>query len=162
MEYINIGKIITTHGIKGELKIISTFQEKDQVFKKDFNIYIGNNHQLETINTHRVHKNYNMITLNNYTNINEVLTFLKQNVYVLRSDLEIKDYLLEDIINMDIILNKEILGKITEIIYNKSNILISVTGPKNFYIPYNQEFIKEVDIKNNQVHVNEITKGLII
>ena len=39
--YIYVGKIINTFGIKGELKVSSAFEFKDRVFIKDFNIYIG-------------------------------------------------------------------------------------------------------------------------
>ncbi len=160
MEYINIGKIVNTHGIKGEVRITSQFELKEQVFKKDFNIYIGKEKLKGTINTYRPHKNYDMITFNDYNNINDVLKYLKQEVYVLRSDLEIKDYLIDDLINMEVVLNKVTLGKVGEIIYNKSNTLIYVIGEKNFYIPYNKEFIKSVN--NNVIEVTEITKGLII
>ena len=41
--YIKIGQIVNTHGIKGELKIISDFKYKDKIFVKDFNLYIGKN-----------------------------------------------------------------------------------------------------------------------
>ena len=41
MKFINIGKIVNTHGIKGELRILSDFKYKDKVFKKDFKFYIG-------------------------------------------------------------------------------------------------------------------------
>jgi len=39
--YIEVGKIINTFGIKGELKVVSDFEFKDQVFAKEFTIYIG-------------------------------------------------------------------------------------------------------------------------
>ena len=35
MEYVYVGKITSTHGIKGELKIKSYFKYKDLVFKKN-------------------------------------------------------------------------------------------------------------------------------
>ena len=38
MDYIYIGKIVNTHGIKGELRIISNFEYKELVFQKDVNI----------------------------------------------------------------------------------------------------------------------------
>ena len=36
--YIKIGQIVNTHGIKGELRIISDFKYKDKIFVKDFNL----------------------------------------------------------------------------------------------------------------------------
>ena len=37
MEYIYVGKIVNTHGIKGEIRILSNFDLKEEVFKKNVN-----------------------------------------------------------------------------------------------------------------------------
>ena len=47
MKYIYVGKIVNTHGIKGEIRILSDFLKKDLVFKKDFTLYIGPNKEKE-------------------------------------------------------------------------------------------------------------------
>ena len=39
-EYILVGKLVNTHGIKGEVKILSDFEYKTRVFKKDFKLYL--------------------------------------------------------------------------------------------------------------------------
>ena len=41
MKYIYIGKIVNTHGLKGEIRILSDFKYKDLIFKDNFKIYIG-------------------------------------------------------------------------------------------------------------------------
>ena len=41
MEYIVIGKIVNTHGIKGEVRLLSNFKYKEKVFVPKFTIYIG-------------------------------------------------------------------------------------------------------------------------
>ena len=162
MDYIYIGTITDTHGIKGELRIKSNFEYKDQIFKKDFNIYIGDNKIKETINTYRYHKIYDMVTLYNYDNINQVLKYLKQKVYVLRSDLNInKGYVLDDLINMSIYENNCFLGKVIDIFDNNGNILLNIKGEKEFYIPYNDNFIKKVDINSGKIEVSN-AKDLIL
>jgi 16S rRNA processing protein RimM len=162
MDYIYIGTITDTHGIKGELRIKSNFEYKDQIFKKDFNIYIGDNKIKETINTYRYHKIYDMVTLYNYDNINQVLKYLKQKVYVLRSDLNInKGYVLDDLINMSIYENNNLLGKVIDIFDNNGNILLNIKGEKEFYIPYNDNFIKKVDINSGKIEVSN-AKDLIL
>ena len=83
-DYIKVGKIINTHGIKGELRILSNFQYKDRIFKPNITLYIGENKIPEIIKTYRHHKDYEMVTFNNYNNINEVLKYLKSNVYIKR------------------------------------------------------------------------------
>ena len=41
MEYVNVGKIYTTHGLNGEVKVKSNFNYKDKIYVNGFNFYIG-------------------------------------------------------------------------------------------------------------------------
>ena len=84
-------------------------------------------------------------------------------VYVKREDLELNDeeYVLEEIIGFSVIENDKILGKVREIVYNGSNILLRIEASKNFYIPYRGNFIKKVNVKNGEVMV-ENAEGLIL
>ena len=159
-DYIKIGKIVNTHGIKGELRIISNFEFKERIFKPNTNLYIGDNKILETIKTYRPHKKYDMITFTNYNNINDVLKYLKKDVYLKRKDLLLKDneYIITDLIGKYIVENNNILGKVKEIVYNHNNILLYCEGDKNFYIPLKGHFIKEV--KENII--TEGAKNLIL
>ena len=162
MDYLYIGKIVNTHGIKGEVRIISDFKFKDRIFIKDMNIYIGKNKTKEIINTYRVHKNYDMITMQGYSNINEILHYKGQAVYILRSDLKLNDneYLDEDLINMNVICNNKTVGKVKRIErYSTNNLIVVNNGVKYFLIPFLNDIIK-IDLKKRQIIVEDI-KGLI-
>ncbi|MBR1417048.1 MAG: 16S rRNA processing protein RimM [Bacilli bacterium] len=163
MNYIYIGKIVNTHGIKGELRLLSDFDKKELVFKKDFNIYIGNNYIKETINSYRHHKMFDMITLKGYDNINEVLKYKDNNVYINRDDLNLNnnDYVLEDLINLNIKEDNEIIGKVIDYVNNSNNVLLVVLGTKKFYIPLVSEYIIKVDLNNNEI-ITKNVKDLII
>lgn len=163
MNYIYIGKIVNTHGIKGELRIKSDFDKKDIIFKPGFTLYIGEGYVAEKIVTYRVHKEFDMVTFEGYNNINQVLNYLKLNVYVKREDLSLNndDYLLQDLIGLNVVENGEMLGKVSEIVYNGSNILLSISADKNFYIPKNGDFIKKVNLEEGIIEV-ENAKGLIL
>ena len=141
MDYIYIGKIVSTHGIKGEVKIISDFFEKDKIFKKGFKLYITPLYHEEVINTYRVHKNYDMVTFNGYNDINEILKYIGMGVYIKRSDLDLKEdeYLLSDLIGYAVYDNNKLLGKVSGINFN-NNVLLKIDD--NFYIPFIDEFIE--------------------
>ena len=156
---INIGKVSNTHGIKGEIRILSNFELKDQVFTKGFKLYINNEELI--IETYRPHKEYDMVTLAGYKDINDVLKFKGKQVYINREDIKIESYIIEDLIGLSVYENNELLGKVSEIVYNSSNILLSISGNKNFYIPNNNNFIKSVDLENKKITV-ENAKGLIM
>ncbi len=163
MNYVYIGKIVNTHGIKGELRIKSNFDKKDLVFKSGMKFYIGDLKNEEIVKTYRKHKEFDMVTFNNYNNINEVLKYLKQKVYVNRSDLKISnnDYLLDDLLGMKVVENGEELGIVNDIEENGINILLCIKGKKNFYIPKHDNFIKKVDLDKGIIQV-ENAKGLML
>lgn len=163
MEFVYIGKIVNTHGIKGELRILSNFDRKDIVFKPGFKFYIGESYNQETVMSYRKHKEFDMVLFDGYDNINQVLKYLKMKVYVKREDLNLKenDYLLDDLVGLNVIFEGKSLGKVGEIVYNGSNILLSVDGDKHFYIPNNSYFIKNVDLVKKEIDVLNV-EGLII
>lgn len=163
MDYVFIGKIVNTHGIKGELRIKSNFDKKDLVFKPNFKLYIGKTYDCEKIVSYRKHKDFDMVTFEGYDNINQVLKYLKMNVYAKRSDLELKDedYVLQDLIDLEIKEDGEVLGKVREIVYNGSNILLQIEGNNNFYIPIKGNFIKKVNLSKKEIEV-ENARGLIL
>ena len=163
MDYVYIGKIVNTHGIKGELRIRSNFDKKNIIFKPGFTLYVGEGYVAEEIVSYRPHKEFDMVTFKGYDNINQVLNYLKMNVYVKRSDLELSkdEYILDDLIGLFVQENGETLGKVEEIVYNGINILLSVVGENNFYIPKSGNFIKKVDLEKGIIET-EGAKGLIL
>lgn len=163
MEYVYVGKIVQTHGIKGELRIRSDFDKKTIVFRPGFPLYIGEEKEKEEIVTYRHHKDFEMVTFKGYDNINQVLQYLKQNVYAKRADLKLDsdDYVLQDLVGLKVVEDVEVLGKVGEIVYNGSNVLLQIEGEKKFYIPIHGNFIKHVDLEKGIVEV-ENARGLIL
>ena len=118
MNYICIGKIVNTHGIKGEIRILSNFDYKDKIFIKGFKLYIGSSKEKVTINIYRHHKCFDMCLFEEYNYINDVLKFKGQKVYINREDLILNEteILDNDLIGLDAFYNDNRLGKITDII----------------------------------------------
>lgn len=159
MNYLLIGKIVNTHGLKGELRILSKFEYIDKVFVKGFKFYIGSNKECHTVNSYRHHKTFEMVTFDGFTNINEVLYLKGQNVYINKEDLvlESNEYLDSDLIGLKVLSNNIEKGIIKDIEVNGSNKLIVVEyNSKEVLIPYNEAFIKNIDINNKVIEINEI------
>jgi len=157
MDKIYIGKIVSTHGIKGELRILSNFEFKDKVFVVGNKLIIDDNEYI--IKSYRVHKNFDMVTLNDYKDINEVLFLLKKNVYVLKSDLllDSSEVLDEDLIKYDVITSDGKQGVINEIFYaSETNKILRVIFDKEVLIPINSPMIEKIDKDKKQVIVSLI------
>lgn len=163
MEYLCVGKIVNTHGIKGEVRLLSNFKYKEKVFTPNFNIYIGKNKVKETINTYRHHKQFEMITIKGITNINDVLKYKGEKVYIDKSDLKlgIDEFLDEDLIGFNIIIENKIVGKVVNI--EKTNYqkqLIVNKNEKEYLVPLVYGIIKNINLNTQEITLEDI-KGLL-
>ena len=103
MDLINIGKIVNTHGLKGEIRIISDFKYKKDVFKTDNVVYINDNKYI--IKSYRFHKIYDMITLDSINTIESAEELKGLNIFIDRLDYKFDGYLNEDLIGFKVIYN---------------------------------------------------------
>lgn len=161
MNYIYIGDIVNTHGIKGEIKIISHFKYKNNVFIKGTPIYIGKNKEKQVINSYRKHKIFDMITLLGFNDINEVLKYKGEPVYIDKNEIKIDGILNENLIDMDVYNEDSFIGKVTDILNNGvyDILVIEKENNKNL-VPNINEFIKKIDLDNKKIQINMI-EGLI-
>ena len=160
MDFIYVGEIVNTHGIKGEVRIISEFKYKKEIFKKGFKIYIDKEKEM-IINTYRVHKMYDMVTFESINDINDVIEYKGSNVYINRSDLKIDGILDEDIIGLNAYSIDKEIGIVTEILKSKAHdILVVEKNKKRSLIPYINEFVEKIDLENKKIYIKEI-EGLI-
>ena len=163
MDYICIGKIVNTHGLKGEVRIISNFMYKDKVFLKNMNIYIGKDKCLESISSYRPHKQYDMICIEGYNNINDVLKYKGSLVYVNRDDIKLDDgcYLDQDLIGLNVIIGGKVVGVIKRIDNGvKQSLFVVRTAKGDCLIPYVSDIIEEINFKKGFIRIKNI-KGLI-
>lgn len=155
MKYINVGRIVNTHALKGEVRIISNFEYKDRIFKKGFNLYIGQFKDKEVIETYRVHKQFDMVKFVGIDYINDVLKYKGCSVYVLEKDLNLgNDEILEsEFYGMKVYSNDKEIGIITEYRNDNGNKMIRVNDK---FIPYNSDFITKIDKQNNIIYMHDI------
>ena len=161
MEKVYIGKIVSTHGIKGEVRIISDFPFKEKVFRISNKLIIDD--QFYEIKSYRVHKNFDMVTLDDYKDINEVLFLMKKKVYFSKDDLILADdeILDEELITYEILTNQGEKGIIEEIFLAgpTNKIIRCLINDKEVLIPVNSPMIKEINKSKKEVLV-ELIKGM--
>ena len=152
MKYINVGKLVNTHGLKGEVRILSDFRHKKNVFVKGMKLYIGKKKEEFTINTYRFHKIYDMVTFEGYNNINDVEYLKGLNVYINEDDLKLDDGIYSGkLIDFKVICDEKEIGIVTEIIDTPANEVIRVD--EKILIPYVDEFIEKIDLDNKKIYV---------
>ena len=154
MDLIYLGKLVNTHGIKGEVRIIIDFKYKDTVFKKGNNLYINN--KSFNIETYRIHKNYDMVKLDSINSIEDALNIKGSNIYINRDEYEFEGYLDEDLIGLEVYDNNKCKGKVIDIYKTNIYDLLVIDGIKRHTVPNIDTFVKEVDLKNKRIYIEYI------
>lgn len=149
MEKILLGTITGAFGLKGELKVLSDFEMPDKAFKINNQIYLNEEEHL--ITNVRFHKNKYLIQIDNIKDINLLKDYRNYKVYIKYLSLNLKpnEYLLKDLINLDVYNKEELIGKVTNVSLNKNNPLINVNN--RFYIPLKSDFITNINIKDKKI-----------
>lgn len=157
MDKIYVGTIVSTHGIKGEIRIISKLEQslKEKVFKVGNSILI--NDKDYKLRSYRRHKNYDMVLLDDFNNINDVLFLMKQKVYIdskyielsAKEDFELnyKEY---EVFTSD---KQKGVVKALEETGNNYKIMRVVVNNKEELVPYNEHFLKKIDSSKKQVEI---------
>ena len=153
MKYYRCGKIMTTHGIKGDLKILvySDFNR----FEKGKRLYINHKGEYIEVKVNKVSEfgKYLLVNFENLLDINLVEKYHLDEVFV--SEADRNDELTEDEFYYSDLIGKEVYnhngqlrGVVKEIkeLPQCDYLYVSFNG-KNYYIPFIEEFILDVTEK---------------
>lgn len=156
MDKIYLGIITSFHGLKGEIKIKSDFSYKEDAFKINNIIIIDD--KTYKIKSYRRHKDYEMITLDGYNTIDDVLFLKNKKVYIDKDELSLdKDKHLDtDYIGLNVIYNKKEVGKIIDIykITFKKKIIVVEYKTREVLVPF--ELIRNIDFSLGQVEIENV------
>ncbi len=160
MNYLYVGKLVNTHGIKGEVRLISNFKHKDKIFIPNFKIYVGKQKKEYVIESYRKHKNFDMLIFKGFYDINLVEHLKGSFVYINKDDLKLdkNTYLAVDLIGFNVIINGKLIGVINDVLDTPANEVLVVND--KVMIPYVKAFIKEIDFEKKEVIVNYV-RGLL-
>ena len=157
MTKIYVGKIVNTHGIKGELRIKDelTKNQRQEIFKIGTNLIIDDNKYL--ITSYRRHKDYDMVTFKDFNNINDVLVLKGKKVYKDKSEINLssKDILDSELITYKVKTTDNLEGIIKSIELTGINykIIRLLINNKEILVPYHKEFILNIDQDKKEVLV---------
>ena len=157
MNKILVGKVVNTHGIKGEIRIRSNFKYKDRVFVVGNYINILDKDYKMT--SYRYHKVFDMVKLEGFNDINDVLFMKGKDVYFDKDKLNLdsNEVLDDDLINYKVKYEDKI-GTIKEIMDINGNRVIRVELDREYLIPYNDEFVK-INKKDKEIEI-KIIEGM--
>ena len=160
-----VGKIINTHGIKGNVKIYPYTDDPERFKDLDY-LLVGDEFKELKIVDMFIQKGFVYVRFEGYEDINKILGFINSNVYIYDKDrvkLPEDRYFISDIVNMEVRdMEGQLIGEVTDVIENLANDLFQVRKPsgKVFYLPARKEFIKEINVEQRVIIIEPI-EGLL-
>jgi len=167
MEYIEIGQIVNTNGLKGVVKV-NPFTDDISKFEDLKYVYIQLKNELKKVKIEQVRYNKNQVLLK-LEGIDAIEEAEKYRNFYLKTEKESQEdlgedtYYIVDLIGLDVYSDKnEYLGKIEDVFPTGSNDVYVVKDNlgKQILIPAIADVVKEVDLKNKKMTINLIP-GLI-
>jgi len=162
MRYFDVGKIVNTHGIRGNLKAVSHSDDPDKFDKLERVIIDGKEYEIERAQSS---KQFVLLKLKGIDDMNAAIRLKGRIMQVPESDaLELDDgeYYIRDIYDMEVYEESgEHLGAICDIIFTGANdvYVVRKEGAKDLLIPAIQSCILDVDVSAKKMTV-KLLEGL--
>ena len=149
-EFLEAGKIVTTHGIHGEVKIMPYTDSPDLLAEFD-RLFIGKNHEEVNIERSRVFKNTVIAKIEGVDTPEAAEKLRNKVLYMHRDDLELDDdtYFIQDLIGLEVrdADTQQIYGTIADVMQTGANDVYVIKGENREYlIPAIADVVVSTDI----------------
>ncbi|SDN27252.1 ribosome maturation factor RimM [Alkalicoccus daliensis] len=171
-DWLNVGKIVNTHGIRGEVRVISRTDFPELRFAEGSKLTVfqeGKSSETVIVASWRQHKQFDLLTFEKVENVNEAEKFKGSLLKIHRdqlheNELETGEYYFHEIVGLTVFTDQgEKIGTVKEILTPGANdvwVIHAEDSKKEVLIPYIEEVVKEIDLKENKVIITPM-EGLL-
>lgn len=162
-EYLNLGKIVNTHGVRGEIRLQAITDKPEERFVPGAKLVVelgAGEYEKVTVKSHRKHKSFNLLTFEEFDNINDVEHFKTKMLQIEKDDLpELGEgeFYEGDLIGLSVVNEeKEEIGILKEVLFLPANHVwvVSRPGKKDLLLPVIESVILKVDLDEGIVVVH--------
>lgn len=159
-QYLEAGKIVTTHGIKGEIKIMPYTDYPELLCEFD-RLFLGKNHEKINVERSRVFKNMVIAKLEGYDTPEAAEKLRNKILYMHRDDLELDEdtYFIQDLIGIEVSDADSgfVYGKITDVMQTGANDVYVVQGKdREYLVPAIPEVVITTNIDENTMTIRPL------
>ncbi len=168
-QWFNVGKIVNTHGVKGEVRVISKTDFPEERYKPGNTLYLfmeGKEPVQVTVGSHRLHKQFHLLQFEEISTLTEAETLKNALIKVPEdqlSPLAEDEYYFHEIIGCDVFSEEgDLIGKVKEILTPGANDVwvVGRQGKKDALIPYIDAVVKDINVKDKTIKIH-IMEGLL-
>ena len=150
LEYIEAGEIVTTHGIRGEVKVLPWLDSPEDLCTYRRCRIGGKDYAILSC---RVQKTCNLVKLEGIDTVEAAQALRGKVVELYREDAPAGITFAAELIGMTVVSQGETVGTVTEVLDYPGNQVYVVKGEREYMIPAVREFILHTDMEDNLMEV---------
>lgn len=156
LPYIEAGEIVTTHGVRGEVKVLSWLDSPEMLCEFDRCRIDGREYVMDTV---RVQKTCNLVKLRGVDTMEDAQKLRGKTMELYREDISDELIFAAELVDVEVYADGACIGKIKEVLDYPGNSVYVVQGEREYLIPAVKEFILSTDLERNQMQV-KLLKGM--
>lgn len=153
LQFIEAGEIVTTHGVRGEMKILTWLDSPEDLCDFDRCRIAGKEYKIEAC---RVQKTCNLLKVKGIDTMENAQAMRGKIVELYREDISDEVIFAAELIGMEVYSGHEYLGKITDVLDYPGNQVYVVKGAHEYMIPAVKAFVLSTDLDANRMEVTTI------
>ena len=153
LQFIEAGEIVTTHGVKGEVKVMPWVDGPEILCEFDRCRIAGKEYEIESC---RVQKSCNLVKLSGVDTMEAAQAMRGKVIELYREDIDDEVIFAAELIGVEVYAGDALLGKITDVLDYPGNSVYVVTGDHEYMIPAVKEFVLSTDMEANVMQVKLI------
>ena len=150
LQFIEAGEIVTTHGVRGEVKVLCWLDDPEMLCEFDRCRISGKEY---TIDTCRVQKTCNLVKLSGIDTMEAAQAMRGQVIELYREDIDDEVIFADELKGMEVFADGENIGKIVDVLDYPGNSVYVVQGQHEYMIPAVSAFILSTDMDKNEMQV---------
>ena len=153
LQFIEAGEIVTTHGIKGEVKVLCWLDDPEMLCDFERCCIDGREVIMEQV---RVQKTCNLVKFQGVDTMEAAQAMRGKVVKLYREDIDDEVIFAAVLIGMEVFAEGESIGKSVEVLDYPGNSVYVVKGKYEYMIPAVNQFILSTDMEKNEMQVRLI------
>ena len=153
LQFVVAGEIVTTHGIKGEVKVMCWLDDPEMLCDFDRCVIDGKEYEIEQC---RVQKTCNLMKLSGIDTMDAAQTMRGKKIQLYREDIDEDVIFAAELIGVEVYAEGRMIGKIKEVLDYPGNSVYVVKGEHEYMIPAVKAFILDTNIADNRMEVKLI------
>ena len=153
LQFVEAGEIVTTHGVRGEVKVMCWLDDPEMLCDFDRCRIAGKEYAMEQV---RVQKTCNLVKLQGVDTMEAAQLLRGKTVELYREDIDDEVIFAAELIGVEVYAEGKCIGKIKEVLDYPGNSVYVVRGQHEYMIPAVNQFILSTDVEKNEMQVKLI------